>query len=554
MNKDYKIGIVVGLAILIVGVTYFLTKGNGEPGPANPDAGQNKKIESPKFDNTGEDDNRIAAGDTGDKAGKSSGPVETELDEEFNDALGDEDGSGTVDDATAKTDASADKKDPTADSQTAGAETTTPKGGSSVAAKDPSGAEEVGLDDEFGDGSDSTVDPGTKSGAGSDAVAKKDPATKKDDDTVTPGWEDEKKDDPLAKKDDDSVKPNVDNNIEGDLFAAQDPAAKKRYNDSYLGKGSADTDRDDRTGTDRDRDQFDTDRSRETDRSGSDSTDSGDAWDDSADRGRDTGRDDRETDRRAPSVVPATGGTYVCTGDETAGFTSVAIIVWGRKYQRYVNLIADANPNVDSRSLRRGVKLKIPAKPTLRSARRSSDKSQRGKIITENGKRYYVVKSYDTLEKISRKVYKTIRGIKFIRKNNPGLNPRRLRIGQKLYVPDMPASMRTSNTSGSRRAPKSQRGKIITENGKRYYVIKSFDTLEKIAYKIYKGRIGINFIRKNNPGLNDRRLRLGQKIYIPKMPQSYRDRINGRRSTPRRRDDSSSDTRSRDDEEIPFGY
>lgn len=117
----------------------------------------------------------------------------------------------------------------------------------------------------------------------------------------------------------------------------------------------------------------------------------------------------------------------------------------GQKYGVSMKAIADANPNVDSRRLQPGQKLKIPppeAKPkTPAAATGGTDAS---------GRTVYVVVSGDNLTKIALKFGTSVKALRS--ENN--LPTDRLKVGQKLKIPASATKDSGKKDAGKKSAPK----------------------------------------------------------------------------------------------------
>ena len=114
----------------------------------------------------------------------------------------------------------------------------------------------------------------------------------------------------------------------------------------------------------------------------------------------------------------------------------------------------------------------------------------------------YTIASGDTFSKLAKSFHTTV--IAFS-EANPGVEPTRLQIGQKIHLPQR-VDMTTTNAAWTNLAE--------TTNGKDIYTVKSGDWLLKIA-----GQFGttVKAIREAN-GLNTDRIDVGQKLNIPVKP------------------------------------
>lgn len=116
----------------------------------------------------------------------------------------------------------------------------------------------------------------------------------------------------------------------------------------------------------------------------------------------------------------------------------------------------------------------------------------------------YVVQQGDSLERIAKQCYGKRSLWKAIADANPGVNPNKLRIGQKLAIPPAP--------------PQAASPEALAAGGANTYVVKSGDTLEKIAKRCYgKGSLW-QTIADANPGVNPSRLKIGLALNIPERP------------------------------------
>ena len=125
----------------------------------------------------------------------------------------------------------------------------------------------------------------------------------------------------------------------------------------------------------------------------------------------------------------------------------------------------------------------------------------------------YVVRKGDTLASISRRIYGNERMIHALERANPGLDPRRMRIGQKIRLPHHGTVSAAARHRTSRR-----RGYASSARGGRTYVVRAGEDLSGIARKFY-----------HNPGLwkkiydanrrvigsSPNKLRAGERIVIP---------------------------------------
>jgi nucleoid-associated protein YgaU len=117
---------------------------------------------------------------------------------------------------------------------------------------------------------------------------------------------------------------------------------------------------------------------------------------------------------------------------------------------------------------------------------------------------YYIIKRGDTFEALSEKFYGSKTKWSIIQDANPGVDPRRLQIGQKIFIPKPAEEIIPSEE--------------VLE-GKRVYTIRSGDTLEKISKRFYNSPRYANTIYEANKQkiLNPHRLKVGLKIILPEI-------------------------------------
>jgi LysM repeat protein len=113
----------------------------------------------------------------------------------------------------------------------------------------------------------------------------------------------------------------------------------------------------------------------------------------------------------------------------------------------------------------------------------------------------YTIAAGDNLSTLARKFHVTV---KALLDANPGIEPARLQIGQKIHVPP-PAP--TAPTANGTTAPGTD-----TTSGEQMYTVKSGDTLTQIAHE---NHVTVKAIRTAN-NLTTDSIKVGQKLKIPK--------------------------------------
>ena len=131
----------------------------------------------------------------------------------------------------------------------------------------------------------------------------------------------------------------------------------------------------------------------------------------------------------------------------------------------HYKLIATANPGANSNSLQPGDKLVIPPLATSSTSGGTSSPAAAPDPVAAAGEKIYVVKQGDDgMWGVSNSQYGDGKYFPAIAGRNPGVNPSRLRIGQKLVLPSLEqAKAFLSGSSG--RAPVSSSGAGGTSSG-----------------------------------------------------------------------------------------
>ena len=114
----------------------------------------------------------------------------------------------------------------------------------------------------------------------------------------------------------------------------------------------------------------------------------------------------------------------------------------------------------------------------------------------------YKIVSHDTLAKVARKFHVPLRTLLDA---NPGIEPRKLKIGQTIHIPPPPPPQANSAVSNSE-------GTVSGSAGTPgIYSVKSGDTLNRIAHKF---GTTVRALREANH-LRTTRIKVGQKLKIP---------------------------------------
>ncbi len=222
----------------------------------------------------------------------------------------------------------------------------------------------------------------------------------------------------------------------------------------------------------------------------------------------------------------AYAGSYtVKSGDNPAGIAKKAGIS--------VNELMKANPGLDPRKLRVGQELNIPGdkgkeepkKSTSKKSESTSAPSEKQSASSSSGS--YTVKSGDTPGGIANSNGVTT---KELMQANPGLDPAKLRVGQKLVIPGKGEPAASGKGKESARASEEEAAakKKIMEKAEKIaaeqagtpqktksaatYKVQKGDSMGKIAAKF---KISLNDLRKANGNLDPRKLRVGQTLKIP---------------------------------------
>lgn len=178
--------------------------------------------------------------------------------------------------------------------------------------------------------------------------------------------------------------------------------------------------------------------------------------------------------------------------------------------------IEKANPGVNWKRLKVGDKIKIPPPPTKAAPVVAPGTGVGVSSVADAGK--YTVKAGDMGEKISKTVYGDSKSWSLIEKANPGVDATKLKVGMVLTIPAKPGATGPAGGTSATGASSVAGGSSATGGDSSKYTVKEGDTGEKISKAVYGSSKYWLLIEKANPGLNDRRLKVGQVLTIPPKP------------------------------------
>ncbi len=233
----------------------------------------------------------------------------------------------------------------------------------------------------------------------------------------------------------------------------------------------------------------------------------------------------------APSVtVPTTSGnTYTVTADDSGGFWGIAKKKYGDGKWHW--LIAKANPKVHSRSLSPGTVLKTPPLPATVAASGVALPTTGTIRPLASGAREYIVAKGDNFWTLANKHLGHGKYMDRIAAANPGIKSSSLKVGQKIILPERPATGSTGTaTAGATTTGTST--SLVAGFGQKVYTIAKNDNLSTIAKRNYGSASLYPAILKLNPGLNPRRLRVGKKILLPSKAEAQAATARPTPSTP----------------------
>ena len=210
---------------------------------------------------------------------------------------------------------------------------------------------------------------------------------------------------------------------------------------------------------------------------------------------------------------PAGERTYVVQPGD-AGFWAVAKKVYGEGH--HWARIARANPAAESKSLRVGQKLIIPALPAEMPAR--ADEGPEPIIMAAEGRRIYTVQDGDAgFWGVAEKAYGSGKHWSLIARANPEVDSSSLRPGQKLVILPLPRKATPAGLAARKPDTAGQPDRNI-------YVVQSGDAgFWAVAEKVYGHGKHWRALAKANPDADPNRLQPGQRLLVPELTEAARD-------------------------------
>ena len=199
-----------------------------------------------------------------------------------------------------------------------------------------------------------------------------------------------------------------------------------------------------------------------------------------------------ESTTATPTAVTGDGGVYVVKKNDTYYKIAKAQLGDASRAKEIEKL-----NQIPAADLRPGMKLALPA----RGAR---DTGAADAVAPAAGDRVHTVGKDEYLTDISKKWYGSTKHWRTIEKANPGIDPDRLKVGQKLVIPQIAGA--ATNGASIAAQPVAGEGE---------YVVIAGDTFEVIAGKVLGDKKQHKKIAEANPGVDSSRLRIGQKLKLP---------------------------------------
>ena len=201
------------------------------------------------------------------------------------------------------------------------------------------------------------------------------------------------------------------------------------------------------------------------------------------------------------------------------------------QYNTTVAKILELNPGLDPDKIQTGQKIKVPASASSKAEKPATEK--RATEVKSSEVVEHTIVSGDSFGKLAGKYNTTSAKIQEL---NPGLDPTKLQIGQKIKVPangtvksekpttekapEKVAEKTAEKTPEKEAAPAAEKPSTETTTSskavvKSEYIEHTVAAGEKFSHIVVKYRTTTVRILKHNPGLEPAKVRPGQKIRIP---------------------------------------
>ncbi len=208
---------------------------------------------------------------------------------------------------------------------------------------------------------------------------------------------------------------------------------------------------------------------------------------------------------------------YIVTAQDTGGLWGIAKREYGAG--KYLTLIEDANPGVNSNTLRPGQELKLPPRPVESQETGQAASSTGPPAGAPAGSDTYVVQEGDSYWKIAAAKYGDgLFHYVLEEANHVGAND--LRPGMVLIVPPKPATRPGGGETATSSSGAATTGgaTIVAGPGERVYTIVSGDSYWKVARKMYnnEGRLW-PAIQEANPDVLPLKMQAGRQLLIPSI-------------------------------------
>jgi nucleoid-associated protein YgaU len=152
-------------------------------------------------------------------------------------------------------------------------------------------------------------------------------------------------------------------------------------------------------------------------------------------------------DETSPDAQDSDGKTHIVAAGET--LSDISKQYYGTT--KHWRAIVKANPTVDADALKVGQKLIIP--DIAGSPKHDASPVSELSAPSEGGTHIYIVQKNDSLKSIAAKELGSAKAFTRIQEANPGVDPHKLRIGQKLKIPG-----KDSGTDGADATPEAHGG------------------------------------------------------------------------------------------------